>query len=337
MRQPQVLLAIAVVAARSWGCAQDAAGPKGLGAFSPARAGLPASATGPTFTAIDFPGGFVTLAGDINKASQIVGRYTDIAGVVHGFLLNSRGFASITVPPGAVWTRAIGINDGGTIVGDYSLTDPRGNKDVHGFLLQSGNYLSFDFPGAAGTIAQGINANGDIVGFYTDNVGNNTGTGANNRHGFLLHNGAFTAIDFPGAGSTEAWRINNNGEVVGRYLSPTDSKWHLYRLNSGSFTAIPDFPGATQTAPGGYSHLGGLNSQGDITSDYCGSTPCQNLPSNDVVDAGVHGFLLSAGIYTTIDPPGAMGSLALGINDYGDIVGAYIDVNEAIHGYLRTP
>jgi hypothetical protein len=39
----------------------------------------------------------------------------------------------------------------------------------------------------------------------------------------------------------------------------------------------------------------------------------------------------------TIDPPGAMGSLAFGINDYGDLVGAYVDANGGIHGYLRTP
>jgi len=331
MKVEREISLIAILTILSWGCLRDAAGPTARSAFSPPRAALLASATGPTFTTIDFPGGFATLAADINKTGQIVGRYSGISGLVHGFLLSGTTFTSITVPPGALWTRAIAINDGGDIVGDYSLTDARGDKNVHGFLLRGGTFLSFDFPGAAGTVAEGIDANDDIVGFYTDNVGNNTGTGANNRHGFLLRSGAFTAIDFPGAGSTEAWRINSNGEVLGRYLSTTDSKWHLYRLRSGSFTAIADFPAATQTAPDGYSHVGGLNTQGDVTSDYCSSTPCQK------VDAGVRGFLLSASTYTTVDPPGAMGSLAFGINDDGDIVGAYIDANGGIHGYLRTP
>jgi len=284
-------------------------------------------AAGPTFTAIDFPGGVLTLAVDINKSGQIVGRYTDIAGIVHGYLLSNGAFSSVTFP-GAVWTRATAINRGGSIVGDYSLTDPSGDKDVHGYLLQGGNYVSFDFPGAAGTKPQGIDASGDIVGFYINN--SNLGN-TNIRHGFLLRSGAFTAIDFPGAGSTEAWRINDNGEILGRYLSTTSSKWHLHRLSNGSFTAIADFPGAAETAPDGYSHVGGFNSGGDITSNYCSSTPCQKFSS------AVHGFLLSAGVYTSIDPPGAMGGdFAFGINDTGDIVGAYID-GTGIHGYLRTP
>ena len=73
MKQPHALLVIVIIAAGSWGCAHDAAGPKRLSPFSLARAGLPASATGPTFTTIDFPGGFATLAADINKTGQIVG------------------------------------------------------------------------------------------------------------------------------------------------------------------------------------------------------------------------------------------------------------------------
>ena len=282
-------------------------------------------AAGPTFTTIDFPGGFATLASNINNTGQIVGRYTDIAGIVHGFLLSKGAFSSVTFP-GAVWTRAHAINRSGSLVGDYSLTDP--DKNAHGYLLQDGNYLSFDFPDAGSTRANGIDDNGNIVGYYTKNAADNN---LSARHGFLLRGATFTAIDFPGAGSTEAWRINDNGEILGRYLSTTDSKWHLYRLSNGSFTAIADFPGAAETAPDGYSHVGGFNSGGDITSNYCSSTPCQKFSS------AVHGFLLSVGVYTSIDPPGAMGSLALGINDTGDIVGTYRDTSGHFHGYLRTP
>ncbi len=293
-----------------------------------------ARAAGPTFTTIDFPGGFVTAAVDINGMSQIVGRYTDTTGIVHGFLLSGVTFTSITVPPGALWTRALGINSGGDIVGDYSLTDARGDKNVHGFLLHGGNFSSFDFPGAAATVAEGIDTNGDIVGFYTSNDGTNTSTGSNNRHGFLLSNGAFSSIDFPGAASTEAWRINDSGEILGRYRSTGDDKWHLYSLEFGSFSAIADFPGAAQTAPDGYSHIGGLNLQGDITSIYCSSSACNNPFATS---ASIHGFLLSGGIYTSIDPPTATLSFALGINGSGDIVGLYEDASGAIHGYLRTP
>lgn len=290
-------------------------------------------AAGPSFTTIDFPGAVFTLAADINHTGQIVGRYADTTGINHGFLLSDGTFTSLTFP-GAVWTRTIGINSGGDIVGDYSLTDVRGDKDVHGFLLHGGNYFSFDFPGAAATVAEGINTNGDIAGFYSGNTGSNTGS--NNRHGFLLSGGAFTSIDFPGASSTEAWKINDHGEIAGRYQGTTNAKWHLYSLSSGVFTSFPDFSGAAQMAPDGYAHVGGLNSQGDIATCYCSSTPCQNI-FNSTVIAGVHSLLLSGGFYTSIDPPAALGSFALGINDIGDIVGTYEDSGGMIHGYLRTP
>jgi uncharacterized membrane protein len=38
-----------------------------------------------------------------------------------------------------------------------------------------------------------------------------------------------------------------------------------------------------------------------------------------------HGFLLSGGTFTTIDFPGALGTVARGINSQGDIVGFHID------------
>ena len=300
---------------------------------SPTRAAMLVAAPAPAFTTIDFPGGFVTLAGDINTTGQIVGRYTDGGGIVHGFLLSGGTFTSITVPPRALWTRAIAINDGGDIVGDYSLTDARGDKNVHGFLLHNGTFSSLDFPGAANTVAQGIDANGDIVGFYTPNDGTSTSTGGSHRHGFLLSNGAFRSIDFPGASSTEAWRINDGPEILGRFRSTADDKWHLYSLQGATFIPVADFPGAAETSPDTYAHLGGLNLQGDIVGIYCLSA-CNNLFSSG---ASVHGFLLSGGIYTTIDPPTAILSLALGINNSGDVVGTYQDPSGAIHGYLRTP
>lgn len=302
------------------------------------HSGLSVLASGPTFATIDFPGASAfTLAVDINNSGEIVGRYIDSAGINHGFLLNNGTFTSITFP-GAVWTRAIGINKSGDIVGDYSLTDARGD-DVHGYLLHGGKFFPFDFPGAATTVAVGIDTNQDIVGFYTLNLGNNTsitGEAGTGIHGFLLRNGVFSSIDFPGAHSTQAWRINDSGEIAGRYESASDDKWHIYRLSSSGFVPVADFPGAAQSSPPGYAEVGGFNLQGDIVSSYCSSTPCQNI-FNPTVVANVHGFLLSRGVYSSIDFPAARGTVSFGINDGDDIVGAYEDASGVIHGYLRTP
>jgi hypothetical protein len=66
-----------------------------------------------------------------------------------------------------------------------------------------------------------------------------------------------------------------------------------------------------------------------------------------------HGFLLSHGSFTTIDPPGATGVVlsppctapqspgatytrAAGINSSGDIVGRYTDAAVVTHGFLLS-
>src|SRR5262249_4518181 len=105
------------------------------------------AAAAPAYATIDYTGGVFNIATDINARGQIVGRYTDPAGITHGFLLSGGRFFDVT-PPGAVWARAIGINRDGDIVGDYSQTDPKGDKDIHSYLLHRGTFVSIDFPGA---------------------------------------------------------------------------------------------------------------------------------------------------------------------------------------------
>src|SRR5262249_55278841 len=57
---------------------------------------------------------------------------------------------------------------------------------------------------------------------------------------------------------------------------------------------------------------------------------------------GRHGFLLSKGAFTTIDPPGAVFSNPLGINSGGEIVGWFCTTlpcasdRENVHGFLRV-
>jgi hypothetical protein len=50
-----------------------------------------------------------------------------------------------------------------------------------------------------------------------------------------------------------------------------------------------------------------------------------------------HSFLLSNGVFTSFDPPGAIFSDAAGINPGGIIVGIYVDSANAVHGFIRTP
>ena len=74
-------------------------------------------------TLIEFPGAESTVARGINNLGDIVGMYSDTAGVWHGFLLNQSGFVSLDFS--ATQTQAFDINDKrkvlpGLLAGDYA-------------------------------------------------------------------------------------------------------------------------------------------------------------------------------------------------------------------------
>ena len=77
---------------------------------------------------------------------------------------------NITVP-GSVSTQALGINNLGEIVGDYSLA----NGDMFGFLDVGGTFTTLDPFGSTAVTANGINDAGHIVGFYADAATNTIG------------------------------------------------------------------------------------------------------------------------------------------------------------------
>ena len=80
-----------------------------------------------------------------------------------------------------------------------------------------------------------------------------------------------------------------------------------------------DAPGSTAT------QALGINGAGQIVGRFASS-------GNDAL-----GFLLSGGIYTTLDAPGAnQKTIADGINDSGVIVGSYLDTNGVYHGFLAN-
>ena len=117
----------------------------------------------------------------------------------------SYNFTTVSMP-GASLTYVLGINDNGTIVGDYQNS----SGGYSAFLDNNGSYTTFTVPfaGAIDTQAYGINNNGDIVGIYVDSSG---------IHSFLDNGGVFTTLNVPGGSFTRALGINNNGAIVGTF------------------------------------------------------------------------------------------------------------------------
>src|SRR5262249_31917191 len=115
-------------------------------------------------------------------------------------------------------------------------------------------FTPFDLPVALATVVNGQAPSGSlvVVGEFA---------GAETEHGYVLRNGTFTTIDFPGSLFSQAFAINVNGVIVGDYAADNGTgngnTQHGYVLASGTFTSI-DFPGAAFTT------ARGINSQGDI-------------------------------------------------------------------------
>jgi probable HAF family extracellular repeat protein len=107
--------------------------------------------------------------------------------------------------------------------------------------------------------------------------------------------------------------INNPGDVLGISNAP-HSGGFLY--STGTFSIV-SYPGATATNPLG------INDSKQIVGYYYGSSGYD------------HGFLESAGNYSTIDfPVGAQDTVLVGINNHGQIRGYYTDAAFLNHAFI---
>lgn len=146
-----------------------------------------------TFQKVTIAGSNNVTATGINDAGVIAGFYQN--GVVtDGFIDNAGSITTLTGPTGATATEALGLNNEGQVVGQY--TDASGS--THGFLynVAAGTYATIDDPNANGmTVVNGINDLGQLVGFYLDASGNTDGMLADIP-------GTVATLDHPVGGST---------------------------------------------------------------------------------------------------------------------------------------
>jgi uncharacterized membrane protein len=158
----------------------------------------------------------------INNRGEIVGFLVDGNGLAHGYRLDLDNGNVIQIDfPGALETNAIGINNGGDIVGEYRL---RVDAPIQGFLLRDGIYTKIDFPGSMVTQVSGINDAGQIVGDYEDPLGL--------HHGYLWEDGEFKrVIDIPDSLQTQVLAINDVGQIVGIFVS-VDGRGHGFVMNT---------------------------------------------------------------------------------------------------------
>lgn len=191
------------------------------------------------------PGSVSSTATAITTAGVIGLTYTDLSGVTHGAIDDAGTFTTVDVP-GADSTELLDMNDAGVIVGDFY------DSTLQGYVDNGGAFTTVDFPGAVASYATGINSGGDIVGYWFDGT---------TSHGFLLSGGVFTSLDFPLlAIATEAWGINDSGEISGCYQDATNTD-HGFIYSKGAWNSV-DVGGASGTL------LFRIKNNGNVTGQF---------------------------------------------------------------------
>jgi uncharacterized membrane protein len=227
-----------------------------------------------------------------------------------GPLLPTPGLAALSYTnidlPGVAATFVSNITNSGRIVGAYQ--DFAGS--LHGYVQDAdGSFVTIDVPGAPATEVNGLNERGDAVGAFT---------GSNGRaRGFVQHDGVISTIDVPGARSTIPVAINNQGQIVGEYRSP-DLSFHGFLLADGAFVTIDEGPGTGRFAD---SAAFAINNSGEIGGPFFDPNTFRS-------------YLLKNNSVTTIDVPGQGDTAIQAINNRGDAVGIFNDINLAQHGFL---
>jgi hypothetical protein len=110
--------------------------------------------------------------------------------VTRGFVRFSDGsFSAPIVDPNDTvgFTQARGINNSGTVCGDYGTSD----ANSHGFFLSGGTFTEYDVPGALSTDVFGINDAGDFTGTFSDDDVT--------LQAFVSVGGTVTSFSVPGA------------------------------------------------------------------------------------------------------------------------------------------
>src|SRR5262245_61378832 len=146
-----------------WGCAMRMKILTVFTALALFGAISPAVGDGYTFTTIDVPAAYSTLATGINNTGQIVGGYNATSTSAQQGFLYSGGTYTDVIVPGSFSGSAQDINDRGQIVGYYldSRTGP-----AYGFVYSGGGYTTLTNPAGSSTTALGINDRDQIVGDY---------------------------------------------------------------------------------------------------------------------------------------------------------------------------
>jgi hypothetical protein len=223
-----------------------------------------------TVNELNINGSTTAMANAVNSSGTVVG--TD--GNTNAFF-TSKGKIKTFIPTGGMSAIALGINDHGTIVGQYVTSTA-----TPGFIRVSNkSTITLNAPSGPNIVnAQGINNQGLVVGFYGGTDGHYHGFMANEKS---AHDGTLTGTaiadptipNVPGEpGATFVFSqilgINDKGIAAGYYGDSTTSQHgFIYNTHTGVYTFLDD-PSEAFDNGVEVTQITGITNSGEITGFY---------------------------------------------------------------------
>jgi hypothetical protein len=223
----------------------------------------------------------------------------------------------------------LGINNNGRVAGYYGIGVP--GSPSKGYTINppygQGDIQSENFPGSAQTVVIGLNDHNVQVGYFSTQ---NKAKGADNNFGWYF-NGKFHKVVFPTGSNANPTHdqlagVNNHDIAVGSYKNSAGrSRGFTFTIKTGKFSLVTK-PGAPTGGAAPNLSANAINNTGDIAGEYTTNS------------GNIDGFIkLAGGSFHTIAVPGAVETVALGVNDDDAVVGGYIDVSgdvSTVHGFI---
>jgi probable HAF family extracellular repeat protein len=258
-----------------------------------------------------------STANGINDSGQVVGGYTDNNGYYHAFLYQNGTFTDLDLNNATRASLALGINSSGQIYGQMHSNTGTPPQYNGGFYYANGIFTTFLPPSSSGNSSiNGMNDAGQIVG---------AACCAGLTYPFIYNINTAGLTQLSGAGSSNgtAIAINNNGQVVGYFVNPSNGQETGFIYSGGAYTYLYAF---------------GVGANGDNRNEPQTINILGQVGGRAIgTDEGFHPYVYSNGVMTDVNTlidstlGVTLNKVSL-INDLGQLV-AY-DYNYA---YLLTP
>jgi hypothetical protein len=188
----------------------------------------------------NFPGSAQTQVTALNDDTTQIGFFaptntgTDANGAWYS-LNNGRTFHHFAVPNASLGsppvTQLLGVNDSNKVVGFY--TDAKGNNHGFSYTLNTHRFVFTSLPGVTSLTETAISNRGQIAGFYT--------APDNTVRSFLKLDGShILTFAVRGASMTQAFGVNDHGEVVGSYTVGSGNNTETHGFTWTRQGGVPD-------------------------------------------------------------------------------------------------